>query len=1051
MGITSTRLALTKLYLASFSRAPEASGLEYWDHQLTSGKSLADVVTTIYSLDVVKALYPDAMSDVAFLTAIYNNLFGSQPDPARLLKWAEQFGNGYDRSHLVMTMFDAGLAAPDCTPAKAHLVNRLASATQAVERQLAQGVEIVPRQLAEIMSTVDRDPGSVNVASEKIDRYTGTKIVGTVADGYIKGATVFADANRNAVWDEGEATTTTDDAGNFTLTNAKGALVVTGGTYVATNLAHHGVLTAPFGSRIVSILTTLQQRMVEQGKSPADAQAAVSKALGLSSAVNLQECDPLAAALSLTATSDEKATAVKLQANVAKVENVVVLATRTLFAAAGPSVTSNEAANAVITSLVNIIINDNDGLLSLSEQNFLKDLLTDSTVATSNEALRAAAGKVNDMSSSFAVIMAELAAHVDGALSASRDALRQIALIVQVQSASQGTVAAKIASAAADGALSHTLYELTGAALTQLVHDADIWDLVPGSTWDNPVIEEVNSNGRPSEGGDDGDKGPSAPSFGVVNSGGVITFNGDATGPITVTQTGGIVTFFRGGAAATGVFDLSSVTTKFSLSAGQTLVGPLSLLNGVAAEGDGAVQVTHFSGATAMKLSRIRTASVVAEVVTAAHAPSTLDPATELGKASIHVTGTGTLDVGMAALGTATFTIDANAKVTGTAVALSGRYLVGSGTVAVTELEAAPGADLSHIDAAMVSARIMTTTTPVNLDPTTKLGKARILVVGNGIFDIGGAPLDLATFTVDAMATVRGKASALTGKAVTGPGAVEVVALDEIPEADLSHIVAASVTASAENDMTFRGQLGAAEVVVAANKTFTIAASLASGKTITGAGSMTVTGTGDAFATVDFSRFSVQGRCTFDASDDEVVLDLPQADALTEAGIAFAANDRIHLFARADQLYGLELSTYRTGALGGADLSFTIGFAPTDIGIWLDGVVQAKDKIDLSAFTTEVAATALTGSLSIESGRVYFLSTDRIGGADSIGAATAAIDAAATIDDRPNTAYVIIVDDDSTSIFQWVGDGQGDGANGDALILVGSIDEGLQTTNLLFV
>jgi hypothetical protein len=62
----------------------------------------------------------------------------------------------------------------------------------------------------------------------------GTTATGTVIDGYVAGATVFADANGNGIWDAGEATTTTDARGNFSLPGARGALISAAGTDLST-------------------------------------------------------------------------------------------------------------------------------------------------------------------------------------------------------------------------------------------------------------------------------------------------------------------------------------------------------------------------------------------------------------------------------------------------------------------------------------------------------------------------------------------------------------------------------------------------------------------------------------------------------------------------------------------------------------------------------------------------------------------------------------------------------------------------------------------------
>src|SRR5262249_31740463 len=105
--------------------------------------------------------------------------------------------------------------------------------------------------------------------------------VGRVIDGYVAGATVFADANGNGALDAGEAHTTTNADGTFTLNGGTGNLVMFGGTDVSTGLAFQGVLSAPEGSTVVTPLTTLVAEIAaSNGGDLAAAQDAVATAFG---------------------------------------------------------------------------------------------------------------------------------------------------------------------------------------------------------------------------------------------------------------------------------------------------------------------------------------------------------------------------------------------------------------------------------------------------------------------------------------------------------------------------------------------------------------------------------------------------------------------------------------------------------------------------------------------------------------------------------------------------------------------------------------------------
>ncbi|WP_192244181.1 beta strand repeat-containing protein [Mesorhizobium silamurunense] len=134
---------------------------------------------------------------------------------------------------------------------------------------------------------------------------TGTNFVfslvqeGHAVDGYISGATVFADADGNGQLDIGEYSAVTDDFGHFVLQGGSGNLVVVGGTDTSTNNALIGKLVAPSGSAVVSPLTTLVTLLVDDpasNLSVADAKAIVLGALSLAPDVDLLTLDPVTAA-----------------------------------------------------------------------------------------------------------------------------------------------------------------------------------------------------------------------------------------------------------------------------------------------------------------------------------------------------------------------------------------------------------------------------------------------------------------------------------------------------------------------------------------------------------------------------------------------------------------------------------------------------------------------------------------------------------------------------------------------------------------------------------
>lgn len=122
----------------------------------------------------------------------------------------------------------------------------------------------------------------------------GAGLSGVAVDGYLQGASVYLDVNRNGLLDDGEPSTTTDASGRYTLdTRAiNGALngmkvIVTGGVDTDTGYAFTGRLTAHVEdatqAQVVTPLTTVLDAMVSSGLATdvASARSRLAASLGL--------------------------------------------------------------------------------------------------------------------------------------------------------------------------------------------------------------------------------------------------------------------------------------------------------------------------------------------------------------------------------------------------------------------------------------------------------------------------------------------------------------------------------------------------------------------------------------------------------------------------------------------------------------------------------------------------------------------------------------------------------------------------------------------------
>lgn len=146
---------LTQIYVAAFRRAPETGGYQYWLQQ-EAATGLRAVADTIFSLDIVKALYPAGMSAASFVTAIYQNVFNRAPDDGGLAYWVGELA-AKSRGQLVIDMTSAALAVADGVEGKDYFQNRLDWALYAVAYQQDLKTELTPAHLLGLTDGVNAD------------------------------------------------------------------------------------------------------------------------------------------------------------------------------------------------------------------------------------------------------------------------------------------------------------------------------------------------------------------------------------------------------------------------------------------------------------------------------------------------------------------------------------------------------------------------------------------------------------------------------------------------------------------------------------------------------------------------------------------------------------------------------------------------------------------------------------------------------------------------------------------------------------------------------
>ncbi len=159
MAFVSPDTTLSQIYVAAFRRAPESEGINYWTQEVAT-RGIDEVAEIIFSLDIVKAIYPASMSASQFVTAIYTNVFDRSPDPEGLNYWTQQLMQR-SRGQLVIDMTNAALGVPDGTSGKDYFQNRLDWSLYAVGYQHEQGREMTPMHLTELTNGIGAETSAL--------------------------------------------------------------------------------------------------------------------------------------------------------------------------------------------------------------------------------------------------------------------------------------------------------------------------------------------------------------------------------------------------------------------------------------------------------------------------------------------------------------------------------------------------------------------------------------------------------------------------------------------------------------------------------------------------------------------------------------------------------------------------------------------------------------------------------------------------------------------------------------------------------------------------
>ena len=293
--------------------------------------------------------------------------------------------------------------------------------------------------------------------------------LGSVIDGYIAGATVFLDANKNGVLDASEPSATTGPKGEYELDipletfdknqngeldPEEGNIVAFGGTDTATGLPLETPVTAPPYATVVTLLTSLVADLIDKGVAPETAQSLVNSSLSIPAEIDITDLDPIAA------TENNLPGGVATLAAMVKVQNFITQTAALIDGAS--SATTNAIVKAVVSAITTPI--QSGTVLNLSNAAALEPIIQQAAAKIQQIDPSFNSQKVTSITSQAATVMATANQRIDTAVSSTKTSIPEA--VARVQKVTLGATTQDFkAVGAGNKTISQLVTDNTGAAL----------------------------------------------------------------------------------------------------------------------------------------------------------------------------------------------------------------------------------------------------------------------------------------------------------------------------------------------------------------------------------------------------------------------------------------------------------------------------------------------------------------------------------------------------------------------------------------------------------
>ncbi|PSJ17924.1 calcium-binding protein, partial [Nitrosomonas supralitoralis] len=523
--MSDKQLEVLQTVVAMFNAAPGARYLNEFVLFLdNTGSSVKELASFLAQTDVFKqSLYSDTLSNTEFADQFVNNTAGllvSKEDKA----WA---------ASEIVKMLDAGESRGDVLYWAATALASIDFTNihwGATAQQFNHKIEVAAfysidqsgsaTSLSVLQQVTEKVTNDISTVTA-IKTLLASNNAGKVIDGYVKKALVFADLNGDHLLNPEEASSITDAFGNFFLPSiiGFGDLIASGGIDIATGMPFEGIMTAPAGATVITPLTTLVDKIVQDNA--ISVQSAVIKVLAsldLNTSIDLLHFDPIKEAIRTDIYPTEINNALKI--HVASVQiQILVSQIAALLHGAGIAPDETTAIDWAYDTLAAMVGNSTDRIPLTSKSIIVKVIVGAAQLSGVDEAvLLKSAGLLADASQSIA----NLNLSIINTSQNSGNKLKILANIAAVQIVSEN-IEADMESGAAKGNVASTVRSTTGALFTNAITKA-------GSK-----VGDVNGDGKsdahlllPSSGG--GSPAPSTNIFYLATN--ATAFSGTAANDI---------------------------------------------------------------------------------------------------------------------------------------------------------------------------------------------------------------------------------------------------------------------------------------------------------------------------------------------------------------------------------------------------------------------------------------------------------------------------------------------------------------------------------------